>query len=78
MERILKKTSEQCYITGGAGGISHSRPAAATHLKNDTPSSEIFEMLCVISAEKALQFYYCNRTQFAEIFYIIADTANRK
>ena len=35
-------------------------------------------MLRVISAEKTLQFYYRNRTQFAEIFHVIADAADRK
>ena len=39
---------------------------------------EIFEMLSVIFSEKAFEFYYRNRTQLAEIFYIITDTANRK
>ena len=46
--------------------------------KNVAPILEIFKMLCIISSEKALQFYHCNRTQFAEIFHVIADTADRK
>ena len=33
--------------------------------KKVAPILEIFEMLRVISSEKTLQFYYCNRTQFA-------------
>ena len=32
-EMILKKSSERSSITGGAEGISHSCPAAATHSK---------------------------------------------
>ena len=44
--------------------------------KNVAPILEIFEMLRVISTEKALQFNYGNRSQFAKLFHVIADTAD--
>ena len=62
---ILKKSSERSSITGGAEGISHSRPAAATRPQNVALNLEIFEMLRVISSEKAFQFYHGNRAQLA-------------
>ena len=39
--------------------------AAATRPQNVAPNLEIFEMLRVISSEKAFQFYHGNRAQLA-------------
>ena len=62
----------------GTSASSTLPAAAAIQTKMYSWMLQLFKMLCIISSEKALQFYHCNRTQFAEVFHVIADAADRK
>ena len=39
---------------------------------------QLFKMLCVISSEEAVKLHDGNRSQFAKIFHVIANTADGK
>ena len=61
---------QEVYHTPGCpqGALPHLAmlpAAAAMYLQNDAPNSDIFEILRVISSEKAFEFYYRNRAQLA-------------
>ena len=76
MAKIFYKSSERSCITGGRGRYIILPSRRSDTSQNVVPILEVFEMLRVISAEKAFQFYHRNRSQLTEIFYIIAYTAD--
>ena len=39
---------------------------------------QLFKMLCVISSEETAKLHDGNRSQFAKIFHVIANTADGK
>ena len=60
----------------GTSASSTLPAAAATQIKKYSWMLQLFKMLCVISSEEAVKLHDRNRSQFAKIFYIIADTAD--
>ena len=48
----------------------------ATQTKMYAWALQLFKMLCVVSSEETAKLYDRNGSQFAKIFYVIADTVD--
>ena len=52
--------------------------AAAIQTKMYSLMLQLFKMLCVISSEEAVKLHDGNRSQFTNVFHVIANTADGK
>ena len=60
----------------GTSASSTLPAAAATQTKMYSWMLQLFKMLCVVSSEETAKLYDRNGSQFAKIFYVIADTVD--